>query len=63
MNRVRLGLKVGYPKQVRLSFQHGFAGLAVELGGLAAAVRIDEIRGIPLGPALSRWLAPVLETP
>jgi hypothetical protein len=60
-NRVRLGLKLGYPKQVRLKFLHGFASLAVELGGLAGVVRIDEIRGIPIGPALSRYLAPVLE--
>jgi translocation and assembly module TamB len=60
-NRVRLGLKVGYPKQVRLHFLHGFASLAVQLGGLAGAVRIDEIRGVPIGPALARFLAPVLE--
>jgi translocation and assembly module TamB len=60
-NRVRLGLKFGYPKQVRLHFLHGFASLAVDLGGLAGAVRIDEIQGIPIGPALARWLAPVLE--
>jgi len=59
-NRVRLGLKVGYPKQVRLHFAHGFASLAVELGGLASAVRIDEIKGIPIGPAMARFLAPVL---
>jgi translocation and assembly module TamB len=60
-NRVRLGLKLGYPKQVRLKFLHGFASFAVELGGLAAAVRIDEIKGIPIGPALARFLAPLLE--
>jgi translocation and assembly module TamB len=60
-NRVRLGLKLGYPKQVRLKFLHGFASLAIELGGLAGVVRIDEIQGIPIGPALARYLAPVLE--
>ena len=60
-NRVRLGLKFGYPKQVRLHFVRGFASLAVVLGGLAGAVRIDEIKGIPLGPSLATWLAPVLE--
>jgi translocation and assembly module TamB len=57
---VRLGLKIGYPKRVRLHFAHGFASLAVELGGLAGAVRIDEIKGIPIGPAMARFLAPVL---
>ena len=60
-NRVRLGLKFGYPKQVRLKFLHGFASLAVELGGIASVVRIDEIQGIPIGPALARYLSPVLE--
>lgn len=60
-NRVRLGLKIGYPKQVRLHFVRGFASLAIELGGLAGAVRIDEIKGIPIGPAMARFLAPVLE--
>lgn len=62
-NRVRLALKVGYPKQVRLHFARGFASLAIELGGLAGVVRIDEIRGIPIGPALAHWLAPILEQP
>ncbi|HKA92149.1 MAG TPA: hypothetical protein VKE22_31035 [Haliangiales bacterium] len=60
-NRIRFGLKLGYPKQVRLHFLRGFGSLAVELGGLAGVVRIDEIRGVPVGPALERYLAPVLE--
>lgn len=60
-NRVRLGLKVGYPKQVRLHFSRGFANLAIELGGLAGVVRIDEIRGIPIGPLLSHFLSPILK--
>lgn len=59
-NRVRLALKVGYPKQVRLHFSRGFASLAIELGGLAGVVRIDEIRGIPIGPVLGHFLAPLL---
>jgi hypothetical protein len=62
-NRVRLALGVGYPKQVRLHFASGFASLAIELGGLAGVVRIDEMRGIPIGPALAHWLAPILEQP
>jgi translocation and assembly module TamB len=62
-NRVRLGLNLGYPKQVRLHFLHGFASMAIQLGGLAGAVRIDEISGIPIGPAMARFLAPVLEGP
>lgn len=62
-NRVRLALKVGYPEQVRLHFASGFASLAIDLGGIAGVVRIDEIRGIPIGPALAHWLAPILEQP
>jgi hypothetical protein len=58
---VRLALAAGYPKQVRLGFASGFASLAIELGGLAGVVRIDELRGIPIGPALAHWLAPILE--
>ena len=60
-NRVRMGLIAGYPKRVRLFFQSGFARMEVELGGLVGGVRIDPIEGIPIGPALSTWLAPVLE--
>lgn len=60
-NRVRLALLAGFPKQVRLRFASGFAALAVELGGLAGVVRIDELTGLPIGPALAFWLAPLLE--
>jgi len=60
-NRVRLALLAGFPKQVRLRFASGFAALAVELGGLAGVVRIDELTGLPIGPALAFWLAPILE--
>jgi translocation and assembly module TamB len=60
-NRVRLALLAGYPKQVRLRLASGFATLGIELGGLAGVVRIDELRGLPIGPALARYLAPVLE--
>jgi translocation and assembly module TamB len=60
-NRVRLALKVGYPKQVRVRMKHGFASLAIELGGLAKAVRIDEIRGLAIGPVLAKFLGPLLE--
>jgi translocation and assembly module TamB len=57
-NRGRQALKVGYPRQVRLRFHEGFGSLALEMGGLASAVRIDEINGIPMGPILERYLAP-----
>lgn len=60
-NRVRLALLAGYPRQVRLGFASGFASLGIELGGLAGVVRIDELRGLPIGPALAHYLAPILE--
>ena len=56
-NRMRRGLQFGYPKSVRMGFHDGFATLALELGGLASAVRIDEIRGTAIGPVLERYLA------
>ncbi len=61
-NHVRLGLKVGYPKQVRLGFLNGFASMAIELGGIAGVVNISDISGVPIGPALESFLAPILET-
>jgi hypothetical protein len=60
-NRVRLALLAGYPKQVRMGFASGFASLGVELGGIAGVVRIDELRGLPIGPALAHYLSPILE--
>ncbi|MSP62058.1 MAG: hypothetical protein EXR72_17340 [Myxococcales bacterium] len=59
-NRVRQALRIGYPKQVRLRFERGFAALKITLGGLTDVVRIDEIRGVPLGPLLERYLGPAL---
>jgi hypothetical protein len=58
-NRARLALKIGYPKQVRLRFHEGFASLGLELGGAARVVRIDEVRGVPVGPLLDRYLGPI----
>jgi translocation and assembly module TamB len=59
-NRARLALKLGYPEQVRLAFEQGFASLKLRLGGLTRAVRIDEIKGVPIGPLLERYLAHTL---
>jgi hypothetical protein len=55
-NRARKALEVGYPKRVRLDMQDGFARLALDLGGVAGIVRLDEIRGLPVGPVLERYL-------
>ncbi|WP_075007074.1 hypothetical protein [Stigmatella aurantiaca] len=53
-NRVRYALGLGYPKHVRVSFNHGFGRLAITMGGPASLLRIDEIRGIPIGPMIDR---------
>jgi hypothetical protein len=63
MNRIRTALGFGYPKSVRLVFDHGFASAHLELGGLAKLVSISELRGIPMGPIVDRMLAPMLEAP
>jgi hypothetical protein len=57
MNRVRHALAFGYPDQVRIGFDHGFASARITLGGLARLIRIDEIRGIPTGSLLDKVLA------
>jgi len=60
-NKMRLALKAGYPKRMRVRFTHGFADFLIELGGLGSLVKIDEIRGITLGPALVRYLGPFIK--
>lgn len=57
VNRVRTALRFGYPDRVRLSFDHGFAAARITMGGLARLVRIDELRGIPMGPIIDRVIA------
>jgi len=57
-NRVRQALALGYPKFVRFHLHDGAVDTKVELGGLAQLVRIDEIRAVPLGPILQKYVAP-----
>jgi translocation and assembly module TamB len=59
-NRVRQGLAFGYPKFVRFQLHDGAVDTKVELGGLAQVLRIDEIKAVPLGPILQRYVAPAL---
>ncbi len=61
INKIRMALKIGYPEYVRIQMRDGLLSAAIELGGVAGVVRIDEIRGIPLGPILERYIAPVLD--
>ncbi len=60
LNEVRLALKAGYPRFVRVSFEHGFMTLKIQLGGVAGTVHIDEIRGIPVAPLLNTYLGDLL---
>ncbi len=59
-NRIRKVLGIGYPKAARVRLDGGFLSARVELGGIASVVRIDEVRGIPVGPLLRRTLGDVL---
>ena len=61
MNRIRTALLVGYPDRLRLVFDHGFASARLELGGLARLISIGELRGIPMGPIIDKFLAPMLD--
>ncbi|MGB8328714.1 MAG: hypothetical protein WCE62_01205, partial [Polyangiales bacterium] len=61
LNRVRLGLKLGYPKYVRVNFDEGLMDTKIDLGGLAGAIRIDEIKGIPVTPFLEQYVQPYIE--
>ncbi|HWO13825.1 MAG TPA: hypothetical protein VNN80_30185, partial [Polyangiaceae bacterium] len=57
-NRVRSALALGYPKFVRFKLHDGTVDAKVELGGVAQLVRLDEIKAMPLGPVLQRFVAP-----
>jgi hypothetical protein len=59
-NRVRSALALGYPKFVRFRLHDGTVDAKVELGGLAQLVRLNEIKAIPVGPVLQKYLAPSL---
>ncbi len=59
LNRVRRALEIGYPKKVRLRFHQGFASASIELGGLASLVSLSELTGLPIGPLMERYVAPL----
>jgi hypothetical protein len=61
INKVRRALALGYPDQVRVSFNRGFASAKITFGGIARLLKIDEIKGIPMGPIIDRVLEPFLE--
>jgi hypothetical protein len=61
MNRVRLALKLAYPKTLVLKAEGGYMSGKVELGGLGSMVRIDEIRGVKVTPLLRRFLGSFVE--
>lgn len=61
INRIRSALNFGYPDNLRLVFDHGFASAHLQLGGLARLISIDEIRGIPMGPIVDKMMASMLD--
>ena len=60
LNRLRFALALGYPKFARMELSQGLAALKVDLGGIGALLTIDEIRGIALGPFMTRHIEPLL---
>ncbi|MEO6954010.1 MAG: hypothetical protein ABI321_19565 [Polyangia bacterium] len=61
INRVRKVLVFGYPDHVRVSLNRGFASAKIEFGGIARMFKLDEIKGIPMGPIVDRVLAPLFD--
>lgn len=60
LNRLRFALTLGYPTFARMELSQGLAALKVDLGGIGALLTIDEIRGIALGPFMTRHIEPLL---
>lgn len=60
INRIRSAMFFGYPDKLRLTFNHGFAGLHLEMGGLARIISIDDIKGVPIGPLVDRFIPPII---
>ncbi|MBX3270618.1 MAG: hypothetical protein KF729_10170 [Sandaracinaceae bacterium] len=61
LNTLRTTLDFGYPERVRLGLSRGLMSMHVELGGpLGSLLQIGEIRGIALGPFMTRHVAPYL---
>jgi hypothetical protein len=58
-NRIRTALEIGYPDRVHLLFDRGFASMSVAFGGLARLIKVAEVRGIPIGPLVERYLGPL----
>jgi hypothetical protein len=59
-NRVRTALALGYPDHVRVIFDRGFASFSVAFAGLARLVHVEDVRGIPTGPLIDRYLGSLL---
>lgn len=63
LNAVRSALDWGHPQRVTLALSRGLMSMNVRLGGiLGSLIQIGEIRGIALGPFMSRHVAPYLVT-
>ncbi|AKV00410.1 hypothetical protein AKJ09_07073 [Labilithrix luteola] len=60
INKIRSAMTFGYPDRLRVTFNHGFAGVHVTFGGLAGLVSVGDIRGIPIGPLIDRFVAPLM---
>jgi hypothetical protein len=59
INRIRNALAIGYPEHLRLVFDHGFASMRISFGGAARLLKVEDVRGIPVGPLLGRAFSSV----
>jgi translocation and assembly module TamB len=58
INRIRQGLGLGYPEHVHVTFDHGFYGAIISLGGLAKlATQRLEMKNQSLGPIIDKAFA------
>ena len=55
-NRVRTALALGYPEQVKITFDRGFANVHIAFGGIAKLVKVDDLRGIPMEPLIDKYV-------
>lgn len=60
LNRVRRALDWGYPKRLRLQFHDGLLSMDIELGGLGGLFDLGTVKGISMGPFITRYLVPNL---
>ncbi len=60
LNQLRRTMALSYPKSVRMSFSQGLMSMKADLGGLGELFEVGEIRGLAVGPFITRHIAPLM---